>query len=74
MYDEATQTFMNFQETVKRKGKHDIEEVAESLPLRLFLFDILYLNGQSVLSKSHEERRALLEGFLKTILVRNPGY
>ena len=65
VYDEATQTFMKFQETVKRKRKHDIEEVAESLPLRLFLFDILYLNGESVLSKSHEERRALLEGLFK---------
>lgn len=64
-YDETTHNFMPFQETVKRKRKHGIEEVAESLPLRLFLFDILYLNGQSVLSKTHEERRALLEKLFK---------
>ena len=49
VYDEATHTFLPFQETVKRKRKHDIEEVAESFPLRLFLFDILYLNGKSVM-------------------------
>lgn len=65
VYDETTHTFMKFQETVKRKRKHDIESVAESLPLRLFLFDILYLNGESVLSKPHEERRALLESLFK---------
>ncbi len=63
VYDETTHSFMPFQETVKRKRKHDIEEVAESLPLRLFLFDILYVNGESVLAKTHEERRKLLEKF-----------
>ncbi len=61
VYDENTQTFLPFQETVKRKRKHGIEEVLESLPLKLFLFDVLYLNGKSVLDLSHETRRDLLE-------------
>ena len=60
VYDEATQSFLPFQETVKRKRKHDIKEVAESLPLKLFLFDILYVNGESVMPKGHEERRDIL--------------
>jgi DNA ligase 1 len=64
-YDEETHSFLPFQETVKRKRKHDIEEIAESLPLRLFLFDILYINGKSVLSQTHEERRSQLEGLFK---------
>ena len=73
MYDETTDTFLPFQETVKRKRKHDIEEVAESLPLRLFLFDILYVNGESVMPLGHEERRSLLLkycGNLKTDAVK----
>ena len=73
VYDETTNTFLPFQETVKRKRKHDIAEVAESLPLRLFLFDILYLNGKSVMPLGHEERRALLLkycGNLKTEAVK----
>ncbi|MBA3751836.1 ATP-dependent DNA ligase [Candidatus Dependentiae bacterium] len=61
VYDEETESFLPFQETVKRKRKHDIEEVAQSLPLRLFLFDILYLNGKAVIGMPHTERRALLE-------------
>lgn len=65
VYDEQTDSFLPFQETVKRKRKHDIEEVAQSLPLRLYLFDILYLNGRSVMPKGHEERRALLENLFK---------
>jgi DNA ligase 1 len=63
VYDEATQSFLPFQETVKRKRKHGIEEVAETLPLRLFLFDILYINGENVLSKTHEERRSLMVNY-----------
>lgn len=73
VYDEATNTFLPFQETVKRKRKHDIEEVAESLPLRLFLFDILYVNGKNVMPLGHEDRRALLLkycGHLKTDVVK----
>lgn len=60
VYDEETERFLPFQETVKRKRKHGIEEIAESLPLRLYLFDILYLNGQPVIDLGHEQRRALL--------------
>ena len=60
VYDEATDSFLPFQETVKRRRKHSIEEVAQELPLRLYLFDIVYLNGNPVLEQGHEERRALL--------------
>ena len=60
VYDEATESFLPFQETVKRKRKHDIEEVAQELPLQLHLFDLVYLNGEPVLEQGHEDRRALL--------------
>ena len=60
VYDEETERFLPFQETVKRRRKHDIEAMAESLPLRLYLFDILYVNGEPVLEEGHEQRRALL--------------
>jgi DNA ligase 1 len=61
VYNEATGSFVSFQQTVKRKRKHGIEDAIKSLPLRLFLFDILYYNGSSLLDKPHHERRALLE-------------
>lgn len=60
VFDEQTQSFLPFQETVKRKRKHGIEEVLETLPLKLFLFDILYVNGEIVLNKTHTERREIL--------------
>jgi bifunctional non-homologous end joining protein LigD len=40
----------------------DIERVARAYPAQLMLFDILELNGQSLIKKSYEDRRAILEG------------
>lgn len=59
-FDPHTQEFMPFQETVKRKRKHDIAAVAQDFPLQLFLFDILYCNGKSLLDMPHYERRQML--------------
>lgn len=60
VYDEQANTFAPFQETVKRRRKHDIEQAANDLPLKLVVFDILYLNGETLLGKTHEERRKIL--------------
>lgn len=60
VYNPATERYLPFQETVKRKRKHDIDEVVQNMPLHLFLFDILYCNGHSMLDQSHEMRRQVL--------------
>lgn len=60
VFDEQTQRFLPFQETVKRKRKHGVEEMAVELPIKLFMFDILYLDGKSLLDKPHKTRRQLL--------------
>ncbi len=65
VYDPHTGTFLPFQETVKRKRKHGIEQAASELPLRVFLFDILYLNGHSLLAKTQAERRQKLLALFK---------
>lgn len=69
VYDEATGSYLPFQETVRRRRKYDIAALAEEFPLRLVLFDILYLNGQELLSKTHVERRQLLQD----VLIRTDG-
>ncbi len=65
VYDPNTGQFVPFQETVKRKRKHGVEQAAQDMPLRVFVFDILYLNGTSLLDKGHEERRALMLDLFK---------
>ena len=64
-YNQETGEFLPFQETVKRKRKHDIAAAAEALPIQLFLFDCLYKNGVSFLEKTHEQRRAALLSFVR---------
>ncbi len=65
VYDPNTGGFVPFQETVKRKRKHGIEAAAQEMPLKLFLFDLLYLDGQDYLTKPHKDRRKKLEQLLK---------
>jgi len=65
VFDPNTGNFLPFQETVKRKRKHGIEEVMQEFPLQLFLFDILYLNGKDLMEQDHEARRAQLLSIVK---------
>jgi DNA ligase-1 len=60
VYDPNTDVFLPFQETVKRKRKHDIEQAAEELPLRVYIFDILFKDGVGLIDESHTARRAAL--------------
>jgi DNA ligase-1 len=50
-----------FQHLMRRfKRVHEIEDTAERIPVRLFLFDALYLEGQSLISSSYLQRRHVL--------------
>jgi DNA ligase-1 len=57
--------FHPFQETIQRRRKHDIKEKSEQLPLHLFAFDLMYINGEDYLDKPYEERRKKLESIVK---------
>jgi DNA ligase-1 len=63
-YDVNTGIFLPFQETAKRGRKNLDQSVVDDFPLKLFLFDVLYLNGTSLLDLSHEQRRKVLTSFL----------
>lgn len=65
-YDEQTDSYLPFQETVKRRRKHDIAETAADLPLKLVVFDILYLNGVSLLDEPHFKREKVLSDLIRS--------
>ena len=44
-YNPETSSFLPFQLTVQRKRKHGISEKAKEIPLKLYSFDLLYLDG-----------------------------
>ncbi|MGC8699386.1 MAG: ATP-dependent DNA ligase [Candidatus Micrarchaeia archaeon] len=64
-YNEVTGEFHPFQETIQRKRKHGVTEMSQELPLHLFAFDLMYLNGEGYLDKPYHERRAMLEKIVK---------
>lgn len=53
--------FYPFQRLMQRRRKYEIEKYREKCPVAVFFFDILYLNGESLLKKPYPERRSLLE-------------
>lgn len=63
-YNPTTSEFLPFQETTKRRRKYKVEEKAKELPLVMFAFDVLFLNGKDVTEKPYSERRKYLEKIL----------
>jgi len=50
-----------FQHLMRRfKRVHEIADAAEKIPVRLYLFDVLYLNGESLISLPYLRRRQVL--------------
>jgi len=64
-YDENTAQFFPFQVTIQRKRKYDIKEFAEKYPLKLFLFDVMYVDGKNTMGLPFMERRKILEKLVK---------
>ena len=60
-FNETTSEFMPFQETIQRKRKHGVGGMAETLPLKLFAFDLMFLDGKDMLAEPYEKRRSSLE-------------
>lgn len=60
-YNTESEEFLPFQETTKRRRKHDIKEMAQKLPLKAFVFDILYKDGKSLIDEPLHKRLKVLE-------------
>jgi len=71
-YNPESEEFLPFQETTKRRRKHGIEELAKTLPLKAFVFDILYKNGKQLLDDPLTKRMEILSQTIKEddVLIR----
>lgn len=72
-YNEGTGELFPFQVTIQRKRKHGIEELSKELPLKFFVFDLLYLDGVDYTEKPFSERRKKLEAIIKKNEVIEPS-
>jgi DNA ligase 1 len=60
--DPNTDEIQPFQQVSRRRGrKHDLDRVRSEVPVCLFTFDVLLLDGKPVYDQPFPERRALLE-------------
>jgi DNA ligase 1 len=58
---DAAGTPIPFQHLMRRfRRVHEVKDTAEKIPLRLYLFDILFLNGKSLISLPYLQRRRIL--------------
>jgi DNA ligase 1 len=61
-YDPKTKTYREFQAISQRiRRKYEIEKLINELPVGLRVFDIIYLDGESLIDKGYQERRKILE-------------
>ena len=64
--DPTTGKMRPFQELMRRRRKTDIETTIKEVPVAIYFFDILFLNGEDVTSYSMLKRRALIEETIRT--------
>jgi DNA ligase-1 len=58
---DETDTPIPFQHLMRRfKRVHEVFDIAEKIPVKLYLFDILYVNGKSLVPLPYTQRRAVL--------------
>ena len=63
-FEPKTGKSLPFQETVTRKRKHGVKNKAKEMPLKVIIYDLLYLNGTTLIEKPFKERRKQLEKVL----------
>ncbi|HEX8181708.1 MAG TPA: ATP-dependent DNA ligase [Pyrinomonadaceae bacterium] len=61
-FDPKLKTKQAFQSVLMRLGRvHDIEAKAREIPLKLYLFELVYLDGADLMQRPQRERRELLQ-------------
>lgn len=63
--DPDTGEFRPFQELMHRKRKHDIKEAMKEYPVNIFLFDVMYVDGQDLTNLPLIDRKRKLLEILK---------
>jgi len=59
--DEKREMFLDFQKTIQRRRKHEIAKNASEIPLQFQVFDILLVNGRSMIAEPYVKRREELK-------------
>ena len=63
--DPKRQMFVDFQKTIQRRRKHKIEKNSAEIPLQFQVFDILLVDGKSLINEPYVDRREELVKIIK---------
>src|SRR5205814_327866 len=64
-FNPASEEFLPFQETTRRRRKIGISEAAEELPIKAMVFDVMYRDGEPLLAKPLLERMDILSSVIR---------
>jgi DNA ligase 1 len=64
-YNPDLEEYVPFQETTARRRKQGIDEFAARVPLRAFIFDIMFRDGTDLTPLPYEQRFAIVDHLLK---------
>lgn len=59
--DPDTDEMRPFQELMHRKRKYEIAKAVQEYPVKVFLFDCMYVDGEELINRPYPERRKKLE-------------
>ncbi|MBO5519784.1 MAG: ATP-dependent DNA ligase, partial [Candidatus Methanomethylophilus sp.] len=60
-YDPSNGSLLPFQNVTHRRKKHGMDKAVEEIPVKIFMFDLLYIDGVDYTVKPYAERRAKLK-------------
>jgi len=64
-FDLKNEKILPFQQVSQRKRKHDIEKKISEVPVRVYLFDVLFAYHQASLDEDYLKRREILSSIIK---------
>ncbi len=59
--DPKREMFLDFQKTIQRRRKHEVEKSAAEIPLQFQVFDLLLLDGKNLINEPYVKRREMLK-------------
>ncbi len=62
---DAKGNLLPFQILMQRRRKYDVEAYVKKIPVALFCFDLLFVNGKSVIHEPYKKRYALMQKYVK---------
>src|SRR6266705_1309553 len=64
-YNPESEEYVPFQETTARRRKEGIQQFAESLPMRAFIFDVMFRDGSDLTPLPYERRFEIAQELIR---------